>query len=157
MLSDKLANDAEVAKLTAKAGALASAIHAETATAQKLTRNQPRLNELALQVAAAEESYRLLTESDQARLTEAITASELVILNQASVPTAPARPIKILHVATSLPSLALAARVCFFVEVFDSSIQFDCAGRRGLGDSGLRHDSVRRRWHATPGTGPLGL
>jgi uncharacterized protein involved in exopolysaccharide biosynthesis len=125
VLSDKLSNDAEIAKLTAKASSLATAIQRDTATTQHLTRNEPRLNELALQLKAAEEAYQLLNESyEEARLTESKTTSELVVLNHASVPTAPARPIKILHVATSLMlSLALAVGFCFFVDALDSSIR----------------------------------
>jgi len=125
VLGDKLANDAEIATLSARAGSLVATIQKETATAQRLMRNEPRLNELAYQLKSAEDTYQLLHETyEEARLAESKASPELIILSDAIVPRAPARPIKILHVATSFVlSLVLAIGFCFFLDAFDSSLR----------------------------------
>lgn len=125
VLSQKLSNDAEIQTLKAKELALREALDREAAAAHKLTEKEPHLAELALKLKAAEQSYEMISSAyEEARLAEFKTASEVASLHPALVPTAPARPIKILYVGvTFVLSLLLSAGFVFFLNFFDSTLR----------------------------------
>jgi succinoglycan biosynthesis transport protein ExoP len=125
LLSDRLAADAEILSLQAKEKALSAALEREREAVGRLTAREPALGALTLQIEAAGRSHQLINEAyEEARLAEFRAASGVAVLHPALVPTAPARPIKIVHVGVSAAlSLALAVGAVFFVGFFDSSLK----------------------------------
>ena len=125
VLSEKLTAEAEIEALRAKRSALVLSIELERQRMRGLTEKEPRFGELTLRLQAAERSYELINEAyEEARIAESKAASELSILHDASVPAAPSRPIKILHVGVSaVLSLILAMGAVFLFDFFDSSVR----------------------------------
>lgn len=125
LLSDRLATDAEIASVRARLSAYDGSIGREQIAAQNLTSKEQQFADLTLQLEGAERSYVLINEAyEEARIAESRSVSEMSILHQAFVPSAPARPIKILHVGvTAGLSLVLAVGLVFFLNFFDTSIR----------------------------------
>ncbi len=124
VLSEKLSTDAEIQSLVRKEQTLRRQIADETGAARALTEKEPRLSELSMQLQAAEKSYDEINQAlEEARLAEARAANELVVLHEAMVPNAPARPIKILHVGTTLLlSVLLAIGFVYLYDYLDGTV-----------------------------------
>lgn len=125
LLGNRLATEAEIESLTARVRAYDNSIGQESSHARNLASKEQQLASLTLQLASAERSYVLIGEAyEEARIAESRAASEVSILHKALVPTAPARPIKILHVGVSaILSLLLAIGLTFLFDFFDNSIR----------------------------------
>ena len=125
VLSDRLATDAEIEAVTARVRAYDRSIGQESGRAQDLAANEQYMANLILQLGAAERSFVLISEAyEEARISESRATSEVSILHKAFVPSAPARPIKILHVGVSAGlGLVLAIGLAFLFNYFDTSIR----------------------------------
>jgi uncharacterized protein involved in exopolysaccharide biosynthesis len=125
LLADRLATDAEIESVTARQAAYNRSIGQETAGAQSLTSKEQELTDLSVQLVASERSYALINEAlEEARIAESRVASEVAILYPATVPRAPVRPNKILHVSVSaIFSLVLGVGMAFVFSFFDTSIR----------------------------------
>lgn len=125
LLTDRLATDTEIASVTARLRAYTSSIGQEELATQNLTSKERRFADLTLQLEGAEKSYVLIGEAyEEARIAESRTVSEMSILHKALAPSAPARPIKILHVGvTAALSVVLGIGLVFFLNFFDTSIR----------------------------------
>jgi uncharacterized protein involved in exopolysaccharide biosynthesis len=135
LLAERLAADAEIETLRAKSQALAASIGERTASARMLTEKEPELSELTLKLKAAEQAYELIHEAyEESRLAEARTTSEVAMLHRALEPTAPARPIKVVHVGTSLVlSLCLGIGLALLTNLLDSTLRTIDQTERALG------------------------
>lgn len=125
VLSEKLTLEAEMLAAREKDRALREVISQQRHELKSLTGKEPRLADLALRLETAEHSYQMINEAyEEARIAEARATNEVAVLHQALVPSAPARPIKILHVGTTtLLSLLLAVGFAFFLNFFDSTMR----------------------------------
>jgi succinoglycan biosynthesis transport protein ExoP len=125
LLADKLVADADIQSLRARERGLRSALTRGQEAARTLTENEPRIAELTLRLRAGEQSYELIHESyEEARLAEARETSEVSVLHAALIPPAPARPIKIVHVGSSLLlSLCLGIAFALFTNLFDETVR----------------------------------
>jgi polysaccharide biosynthesis transport protein len=125
LLSERMTADANIQALTALIKAYDSSIGQESGLARNLTSKEQQLADLSLRLAAAERSYNMITTAyEEARIAETRVASEVAILHKAYLPTAPVKPIKILHVGISAAlSLVLAIGLTFLFNFFDTSIR----------------------------------
>lgn len=125
LLGNRLSTDAEIEAVTARIKAYNGSIAEETGRARDLASREQPLANMLLQLASAERSYVLISEAyEEARIGGSRASNEIAILHRAFVPQAPARPIKIYHVAVSAGlSLVLAIGLAFLFDFFDTSIR----------------------------------
>ncbi len=125
LLTDRMSTDADISALTARIKAYSGSIGQENSAAQDLTSKEQQLGDLSLRLTSAERSNALISEAyEEAKIAESRAASEITILHKALVPTAPARPIKILHVGLSAALSAIVAiGLTFLLNFFDTSIR----------------------------------
>ena len=122
--SDLLSVSADMNATRARMGAIQTSIDSESRQLQNLLENQPDVEQIVLQLAAAEKSYQLINEAYQeALLAESKTVREVSLQGSVLVPIAPVQPIKFIHVGTTLLlSLALAIGFSLFGNYFDFRI-----------------------------------
>jgi uncharacterized protein involved in exopolysaccharide biosynthesis len=125
LLGERMATDAEIEALTARISAYGGSIGQETGLARELTSKEQTLADLNLRLIGAERSYALLSEAfEEARIAESRASGQVSFLHKAFVPSAPARPIKILHVGVSAGlSLVLGIGLAFLFNFFDTSLR----------------------------------
>lgn len=121
LLSQKFNIESQIAAASAKQQALIATVQAQRDKARHLSENEARLAAAKLELAAAERNYELTIEAfEEARLAEANTSTEVMVLSAASVPKSPILPIKIYHVGvTLLLSMLLGAGFAFLADYFD--------------------------------------
>ena len=125
LLADRLATDADIESVRARQEAYNRSIAQETAGARSLTSKEQELTDLSVRLVASERSYVLINEAlEEARIAESRVTSDVAVLHPATVPRAPVRPNKILHVSVSaILSLLLGIGLAFVVSFFDTSIR----------------------------------
>jgi uncharacterized protein involved in exopolysaccharide biosynthesis len=101
--SDLLEVDVELRTQRAREAVLRKTFEERGSQARRLVESEPELESLMMRLQTEEKSYQLISEAYQeALLAESKSVPEVIIQREALVPSEPARPIKILHVATSL-------------------------------------------------------
>jgi len=122
--SDLLSVTAEIEGMRAREKAIGSSIQTESDAVRSLIENEPVIKQTNLRLAAAEQSYELMNGAYQEALTtESKSVREVTMMGSVLVPTAPVRPIKILHVSvTFLLGIALAIGCAFLAHYFDSTL-----------------------------------
>jgi uncharacterized protein involved in exopolysaccharide biosynthesis len=122
--SDLISVKAEINAVRAQEQSVAQTLAREAGLTQKLIGDEPAMSQLQLRLAAAEQSYKLISEAyEEARLNESRAVSEVTLPGKALVPLEPARPIKILHVGvTFVLSLVLAIGFTFLVDTLGGKV-----------------------------------
>jgi len=125
LLSDRLTADADIRALNEKIQSYTSSIGRESTVTHALTAKEKELADLNLQLAGAERSYAMLGEArEEARIAESNVGREISILHKAPVPSAPVRPIKILHVGLSTGlSLILGIGMAFVFDFLNTTLR----------------------------------
>ncbi|MBL8235974.1 MAG: hypothetical protein JNM66_01040 [Bryobacterales bacterium] len=135
LLSEQL--DAEVALrgLRAKQAALQKTYTEQSQKTQGLVASEPKLESLMLQLQTEEKSYSQISEFyEEALLAESKAVPEVMVQSPALVPAEPARPIKILHVGTSLLlSLAIGIGIAFLAAFFEPKVHSALDAELALG------------------------